>query len=197
MSRVQVIKSLSNSRSYSSLRGHSATLEDAPRSEDIDYFDNRSSLIFAFSYAVWPSSTFIMWNVPSLGNYGPRRDFLHVIPTIKRQQSRLLQQIYSADYADMKITSVPSASMHTDQIKYKWIFSSSEKETLGWDLDLLLLLSYKKKPSTETLAFNPYNSCNQKIIVDSPPLSVVFSWFEFPRKKNQRLLRRALFSLAL
>ena len=53
-----------------------------------------------------------------------------------------------------------------------------------------------KKPSTETVAFNPCNSCNLQFIVDFL-LPVIFFRFEFSRKKILSLLCCGLFSLTL
>ena len=102
----------------------------------------------------------------------------------------LYNKLTRAVHAVTRIRHVSSAPTHTNQKKYKLTFSSSKGEK--GDLDLFPM---SKKPSTETLAFNPCNSCNLQFIVDFPPRPLIFPDLSFRVNNHVCLLCCALFSL--
>ena len=95
-----------------------------------------------------------------------------------------------ADHAVTKIVVVPSAPMHQDLIKYKLSFSSNEKETLDF---FTFCWSFGRQLSL-ALTFNPCNSCNLQIIVNSSPPPCDFFQFVFPRKNPVSFVLCIIFS---
>ena len=68
----------------------------------------------------------------SLGSYKPRQIFLHAIPAIKHQKSRLLQTNQRVQFVSLRESRLYHPPMHADQTEFKQTTFNKE------NLDLLL-----------------------------------------------------------
>jgi len=146
-------------------------------------------MISAFSYTtitdhLWSSPSVTQPNLPYVHNVKRPpvwavMDWHRILCTQSKQSSTNNHSRYNKStcvkHVVTRIIPVPSAPC--TQIRSRINRPSPQREGGS-------LFPIPKKPSTETWALEPCNSCNLQIIVDSSFLPVNFSRFEISRKKS-------------